>query len=60
MAMVVAAISFFLNLKELERKERRETEKEVYALPDLSLNPKSLNRGKKLRLLLEQLALSSK
>ena len=51
MAMIVAASSFFHSLKDLEREERS---------PLLFLNPKTLYRGKNLRVLLEQQPLASK
>ena len=35
-------------------EKQRETEEKVHAVHGLSLNPNSVNRGKKLRFLLEQ------
>ena len=60
MAMIVAASSLYHSLKDLEQEERRETQQKVYAVPGLSLNHNTLNRGKDLRLLLEQQPLASK
>ena len=47
-------------MKDFELEERRETEQMIYAVPGLSSNPKTLNRGKNLRVLLEQQPLASK
>ena len=47
-------------MKDFELEERKETEQMIYAVPGLSLNPKTLNRGKNLRVLLEQQPLTSK
>ena len=60
MAMIVAASSFYHSLKDLEQKERRDAQQKVYAVPGLSLNPNTLNRGKDLRVLLELQPLASK
>ena len=60
MAMIVAASSIYHSLKSLELEERRETQQKVYAVPGLSLNPNTLNRGKNVRVLLEQQPLASK
>ena len=60
MAMIVAASSLYHSLKNLELEQRRETEQKVYAVPGLSLNPNTLNRGKNLRVLLERQPLVSK
>ena len=60
MAMIVAASSPYHSLKDLELEERRETQQKVYAVSGLSLNPNTLNRGKNLRILLEQQPLASK
>ena len=48
MAMIVAASSLNHNLNELEQEERIETQRKLYAVPGLSLNPNTLNRGKDL------------
>ena len=58
--MIVAASSLYHSLKNLELEQRRETEQKVYAVPGLSLNPHTLNRGKNLRVLLERQPLVSK
>ena len=60
MAMIVAASSLYHSLKDLEQEERRETQQKVYAVPGLSLNSNTLNRGKNLRVLLELQPLASK
>ena len=60
MAMIVAASSLYHSLKDLEQEERRETQQKVYAVPGLSLNPNTLNRGKDLRVLLELQPLARK
>ena len=60
MAMIVAASSLYHSLKDLEQEKRRETQQKVYAVPGLSLNPNTLNRGKDLRVLLELQPLASK
>ena len=58
--MIVAASSLYHSLKDLEQEERRKTQQKVYAVPGLSLNPNTLNRGKDLRVLLELQPLASK
>ena len=60
MAMIVAASSLYHSLKDLQQKERRETQQKVYAVPGLSLNLNTLNRGKDSRVLLELRPLASK
>ena len=58
--MIVAAGSLYNSLEDLEQDEQRETQQKFYAVPGLSLNPNTLNRGKDLRLLLELQPLASK
>ena len=58
--MIVAASSLYHSLKDLEQKQRRETQQKVYAVPGHSLNPNILNRGKDLRVLLELQPLACK
>ena len=60
MAMIVFASSLYHRLKDLELDKRRETQQKLYAVLGLSLNPNTLNRGKNLRVLLEQQPLTSK
>ena len=60
MAMIVAASSLYHSLKDLEQEERRKMQQKVYAVPGLSLNPNTLNRGKDLRVLLELQTLAIK
>ena len=60
MAMIVAASSLYHSLKDLKLEERKETQQKVYAVPGLSLNSNTLNRGKNLRNLFEQQPLASK
>ena len=60
MAMIVAASSLYRSVKGLELEERRETQQKVYAVPGLSLNPNTLNRGSILLVLLEQQPVASK
>ena len=60
LATIVAASSLYHRLRDLELEERRETQQKVYAVPGLSLNPNTLNRRKKKRILLEQQPLASK
>ena len=60
MAMIVAASSLYHSPKHLEQEERRESQQKVYAVPGLSLNPKTLKSGKDLRVLLELQPLASK
>ena len=57
--MIVAASSLYHSLKDLELEERKEMQQKVYAVPGLSLNSNTLNRGKALRVLLEQQPLAS-
>ena len=60
MAMIVAASSPYHRLKDLELEERKHTQHKVYAVPGLFLNPNTLNRGKSMRVFLEQQPLASK
>ena len=59
MAIIVAASSIFHSQKDTEREKWREKEQKVYAFAGLSLNPNTRNRGKSLRVLLEQQTLFS-